>query len=70
MTTENQNFKYDKRVVNLNFERKNLTKEDYDKSLENLPDLSNQVELIPAFEEEKSENEANETEEKLTFSVA
>lgn len=55
--------KVDSRILNLNLTRGNITDEEYKEFLKSLPDLTDQAEEIPAYEEEPAESE-------LTFSAA
>lgn len=63
MAKNHTNFQMDSRLVNINIKRGNITKEEYDKFVKSLPDLSDQAEEISCYEDE-FEGDAN-----LTFSM-
>ena len=64
MTKKYDDYAVDQRVLKLNVKRGNITTKDYEGFLKSLPDLTNQLEEIPAYEEPKDEEL-----EDLTFSV-
>lgn len=64
MAKKYEDFKVDIRALNLNMARGNINKAEYDAFVASLPDLSGQLEEVPAYEE-KSDDSTD-----LTFSVA
>lgn len=66
--------KLDLRALKLNISRGNVTKKEYEDFVKALPDLSKEMEEIPAFHEEEEEttlleSKEDESTEDLTFSV-
>lgn len=63
MSKKYDDFAVDLRVIRLNMERGSISAKDYEGFLKSLPDLSDQMEEIPAYEEPAESSD-------LTFSAA
>jgi len=68
MAKDLNDFSIDIRALKLNMERGTISKKDYNEHLKSLPDLKDQLEEIPAFEE-PSDDEFGTDSNDLTFSV-
>lgn len=53
----NKNTKFDKRLLEWNLNNGQLTKEELKKHLDELPDLSNRIEIMPMNDEERPRRE-------------
>ena len=68
MTKKMDDFSVDVRALKLNMERGKITEKEYNEYLKSLPDLQDQLEEVPAFEE-PSDDEFGSNSADLTFSV-
>lgn len=67
MAAKYDDSKVDIRALKLNIARGNITPKEYEAFLKSLPDLSKQLEELPAYEEPEGQDE--DTSGNLTFSA-
>ncbi len=68
MAKEANDFSVDIRALKLNMERGAITEKEYKNYLKSLPDLKDQLEEVPAYEE-PNDDEFGTNSNDLTFSV-